>query len=250
MGRGRFNSRLGLKAGMMRLAVVMVGALMAAGAPMAGQTLGDRALSAAEQREWLAIGQITYGGAVGGAICTGTLVAPDLVLTAGHCVSRNGELVPPGQVQFAAGWRAGKSAAIRYGDEIIQEAPSLGKLRALSQDVALIVLDMPIDADVVQPLAMAAPNVLTDRYSLIGYRRDLPEVIRRNDACDLASTQGAVLLLRCKVVSGNSGAPVLMQRDGEWQIAAVMAAQGRGAGVVASYAVIPGEDLRARIAAQ
>jgi protease YdgD len=238
---------------MMRLAAAWVAVLVglaAVAVPLAGQTAGETPLSEAEQQDWLAIGQITYGGAVGGAICTGTLVAPDLVLTAGHCVSNNGELVPAVQVQFAAGWRAGKSAAIRYGNRIIQEAPSLGKLRALSQDVALIVLDMPIDAGVVRPLALAAPNALTDRYSMIGYRRDLPEVIRRNDACDLASTQGAVLLLGCKVVSGNSGAPVLMQRDGEWQIAAVMAAQGRGAGVVASYAVIPGDDLRARIAEQ
>jgi protease YdgD len=227
----------------------VLGAVLAGGVPMVAQPSGERALSEAEQQEWLAIGQITYGSATGGAICTGTLVAPDLVLTAGHCVSDDGELMQAGNIQFAAGWRAGKSTAIRYGDEIIMEMPSLGKLRALSQDVALIVLDMPIDPDVVRPLALAAPNALTDRYSLIGYRRDVPEVIRRNDACDWASTEGAVLVLRCRVVSGNSGAPILIQQNGEWQIAAVMAAQGRG-GDVASYAVIPSDDLRARIAAQ
>jgi protease YdgD len=236
---------------MMQRAVVLVGvlaALMAGGVPLVGQTSGETPLREAEQQEWLAIGQITYGGAVGGAICTGTLVAPDLVLTAAHCVSHDGEVMRAGDIQFAAGWRAGKSAAIRYGNQIILEMPTLGKLRALSQDVALIVLDMPIDADVVRPLVLAAPSVLTERYSLIGYRRDLPEVIRRNDACDLAGTEGAVLLLRCRVVSGNSGAPVLMQRDGKWQIAAVMAAQGRGS-IDASYAVMLGDDLRARIAA-
>ncbi len=235
----------------MRRAVVLVGTFagfLAGVLPLVGQTSDERALTAAEQQDWLAIGQITYGGAVGAAICTGTLVAADLVLTAAHCVSHDGVPMPAGDIQFAAGWRAGKNAAIRYGEEIILAGLSDDKPRALAQDVALIVLDVPIDGDVVQPLALAAPNASTDNYSLIGYRRDVPDVIRRNDACDLKGKQGAVLLLRCRVVSGNSGAPVLLQRNGEWQIAAVMAAQGRG-GIDVSYAVTPGDDLRARTVA-
>ena len=48
-----------------------------------------------------AIGRISYGDAMepGAAICTGVLVAPDLVLTAGHCV--RGSSADPGRIRPA-----------------------------------------------------------------------------------------------------------------------------------------------------
>ena len=228
-------------------------AIIATVAPVAGQAFGTaEALTAAEQVPWAAIGQITYGNgqaAPGGAICTGTLVAADLVLTAGQCVSVDGVAMPASDVQFNAGWRAGGSIAMRRGRAIILAGPTDGQPRDLSQDVALLVLDTPIDAQDVRPLRLSRPSLFSEIYSLIGYRRDAPDSIYRDEGCTLLQTEPSLLMLGCAVVSGNSGAPILRQQSGEWQVAAVMVAAQHGGGVVQSYAVIPGDDLRARIAA-
>ena len=235
---------------MMRRLRVLVGilALLVVGAlpPMAQITPGDHPMSPAEQAPWAAIGQITYGGPPGGAICTGALVAADLVLTAGHCVAIKDVAMRAADIQFAAGWRAGASVAIRHGKEIILAEPTAGQPRSLSQDVALIVLDAPIEAGVIPPLLLSRQDLFSETYTLMGYRRDAPDIIRRNESCALAGTRPGVLQLGCVVVSGNSGAPVLAQRKGVWQIAAVIAA----AAGAQSYAVIPGDDLRAAIAAR
>ena len=237
----------GQKVGMMRWLLGLVGLCLGlVGVPgMAQISAGDRPLSAVEQSQWGAIGQITYGGPPGGAICTGILVAADLVLTAGHCVAKNGVAMHSADVQFAAGWRDGASLALRHGRAIVLAQPSAGQPREMSQDVALLVLDAPIGADVATPMGLSRQDLFAEIYSFIGYRRDAPKVAVRNDNCNLAGTQPGVLQLGCSVVSGNSGAPVLMYRRGLWQVAAVMVARG---GDTQAYAVIPGDDLRARIA--
>ena len=65
-----------------------------------------------------ALGRITYGRIPkpGAAICSGVLVAPDLVLTAGHCVRT--ALSDPGILRFEMDWRTGRPAALAQGREV------------------------------------------------------------------------------------------------------------------------------------
>lgn len=203
-------------------------------------------LTQADQQNWSAIGLVFFGASPSGAVCTGTLVAPDLVLTAGHCV---GDGDNTAALTFAAGWRQGHAVAIRKARAVVLAKPEADGGRTLANDMALIVLDQAISGSTIPALALLPAGSLAETYSFIGYRRDAPGVVGRNDACALQGVQASVLLLSCAAVSGNSGGPLLVWRGGRWQVAAVMVATGHGGGQAKSYAVMPGDDLRARIAA-
>lgn len=207
----------------------------------------QRPLTQAEQQDWPAIGLVFYGAQPKGAVCTGTLVAPDLVLTAGHCVDASGEIAA---LTFAAGWRQGAFVVIRKARGVVLADPADAKARTLADDLALIVLDTPISKAVIAPLPLLASGSLAETYSFIGYRRAAPGIIGRDDACALQGQQPGVLLLGCRAVSGNSGGPLLVYQRGRWQVAAVMVAQAHGDGQVQSFAALPGDVLRARIKAR
>ncbi|QCO55873.1 trypsin-like serine protease [Pseudorhodobacter turbinis] len=193
-----------------------------------------------------AIGRISYGNTFrsGSAICTGVLVTPDLVLTARHCLARS--QARPGMVQFAAGYSAGRSVVTGRGAEVILSTADV--TASMANDVALLRLASPVPMDLVAPLPLASPDAgpPSAPFNLFAYRRDTPEQAERQDDCALLTTAPGVLALSCRVVSGNSGAPVLA-KDGEaWQIHAVMVASSRGGQVHSLAALVP-PDLRARI---
>lgn len=205
----------------------------------------QRVLTRAEQQDWPAIGLVYHGDFPNGAVCTGTLVAPDLVLTARHCVKATGE---GAALHFAAGWREGAAVAIRSAREVVLAQLAEGEVRTLANDLALIVLDEAIPANLVAPMPLLAEGELAENYNFVGYRRDAPGLLTRDDRCTLAGLQGAVLLLACSAVSGNSGGPLLVRRAGAWHLAAVMVARARKARAQ-SFAVMPGRDLRTHITA-
>ncbi len=201
-----------------------------------------------------AIGRISYDASLqpGAAICTGVLVASDLVLTAAHCVREAAE--SPENIRFEAGWLpetlqgglVGRPTAQRTAVAVIlvKGAASAGKA-ALLQDVALVVLDAPLPAEAFPPLPLAAAD--GGPFTLIGFDRSAPDRLPEAALCTSLERPPGLLALDCAVVSGNSGAP-LMQKDGTgWRLVAVMVASARG-GPVRSWAVLPPTPLRLRIA--
>ena len=62
-------------------------------------------------RGWMAVGRLSYQNGQG--FCTATLIAPDLVLTASHCLYDldSGELLTLNNLEFQAGWRNGRAEA-------------------------------------------------------------------------------------------------------------------------------------------
>ncbi len=181
--------------------------------------------TAATAQDIPAVGRITYSATLvpGAAVCSGTLVAPDIVLTAAHCV--RGSVDNPALVHFAAGYRDGTAVAAGQGAAITLAGGS-----GIAADVALVRLQSPLP---VVPLPIGPE---TDPWlSRIGYRRAAPERPETDTLCLRVHEDGPVVQLLCDAVSGHSGAPLLSRGpEGNWRVAAVMvAAFNSGLGSVA-----------------
>ncbi len=128
-----------------------------------------------------AVGRISYSEVLqpGAAICSGVLVAADLVLTAAHCV--RGAVADPAGLRFDAGWTDGHPAGRRRGRAVILAAEGVPPdLAGLAQDVALIRLDsafLPAEATPL-PLAAAAPGILV----LHAFARTPPDAAPKHPA--------------------------------------------------------------------
>lgn len=194
-----------------------------------------------------AVGEITYGDTPGAAICTGTLVAPDLVLTAGHCLRHHegGPPLDPATIRFSAGRTGDTAVAEATGRESLfpQSVPE-GE-PSIAGDVGLLRLDHPLPGVAALPFGDAeGANLLV----MVSYRRDDPHLPTVNPDCGILSVTPALFALTCPAVSGNSGAPLLVAEGDGWAIAGVMVARDRRSGLIGSWAARPRLGLRTAVA--
>lgn len=212
-----------------RLASAVVLLALALLRPAAAEQGDLRALTTGDDtRGWEAVGRIDLGGR---GFCTGALIAPDLVLTAAHCLfdKTNGERFLAGEMEFLAGWRQGRADAYRkvrravaHPDYIYQNGTDLARV---GYDLALLELEQPIRLPSIQPFATDMQPSRGDRVGVVSYALDRAEAPSLQEFCEVLDRQGEVLVLGCQVDFGASGAPIFTIRDGVARIVSVVSAK-------------------------
>lgn len=163
-------------------------------------------------RAWMAVGRLSFQN--GKQLCTATLVAPDLILTASHCLydADTGQKLDLIDFEFQAGWRNGRaeaysaiSAAINFKNNY---ASHKSKLKAVPTDIALLKLSHPIRKKSIQPFPIAVFSKNQKSVSVVSYalgRIDAPSL---QNTCDIVEMMDDMFAFDCEADLGASGAPV------------------------------------------
>ncbi len=165
---------------------------------------------------WEAVGRLDLAGR---AMCTGALIAPDLVLTAAHCLydPYSGRRVRAKKIQFEAGLTGGRAKAVRKVAKTFEHPGYKHNRRGpndASVDLAILRLAEPISENVIRPFTTDARPQTGDELGVISYNHVRRETPIWQHPCDVLARQGDILVMNCEVDFGASGAPVFAVEGG------------------------------------
>jgi len=157
--------------------------------------------------------------------CTAFLVAPDLLVTAGHCVTHTGELVnETGNTCDVYSWLFDhhvdgsghvKTQGIRGEDlyKCKQIVYAVKEDRAPFRDFALVQLDRPVLGRPILKLAVDFRNRSGDRYAAFGFPIGMPMTLSKNAGLVLDDPSRQSFMTNLDAFDGNSGGPVLNAKN-------------------------------------
>ena len=192
-----------------------------------GPTELTKLMTAYDARGWEAVGRLNIGF---GGMCTGALIAPNLVLTAGHCLysSRTGKQVDPTSIEFLAGWRNGSASAKRRVRRAVihSQYKYTGPTgnETVAYDLAILQLDSDIRLPHIQPFPTGKRPRKGASVGVVSYARNRADSPSIQEVCHVLARRNGALVLSCDVDYGSSGAPIFAEIDGMPQIVSVVSA--------------------------
>ncbi len=182
----------------------------------------DRELVNSLAPPWNAVGKINIKGYRKRQHCTATLIEPNKVVTAAHCLRDNqtGSPFHTDRIHFLAGVQRGDflehatAACVHF---LNLESASLSP----ADDVAMVVLSKELT---IAPAPIAVINSVHRSLNLVhaGYTKDRPHSLAADSTCELKSRQGNLWLTDCDTNFGASGGPVFAKNDNQLTLAAIM----------------------------
>ena len=184
-------------------------------------------------RGWEAVGRVELGVF---DYCTGVLIAPDLVLTAAHCVyDGNHQLRPANTIRFRAGLTNGKSVADRNVRRVVTleefDPAAAFSVDSIRYDVALLELHDPIPDTLIPPFVIHQRPDHGDRVSVASYGRGRDAVLSLQRNCSVLGEARFLIAFDCDVTFGSSGAPVFIHEGPRRRVLTLIS----GGGTTAAY---------------